>query len=410
MNQILTQQKIEILDRKYEFLTNTSPKTFAFDLVNFVKFLNEDEVIKDFTEKLHCEFKNNIEPYLLKSRERTKEFNTLLNNSNLALEEKSKCEKFFDANHRIVENALNSRNLKDRFEDNLQTNFSERLVINSEIREITNNLNNFVLREMFEADLFGQLWLTSPGRALDDLELLSFYIHSEFKPKNFDWRYENDLENSISDRINKEYLPNLFIPEQSENIVRLIKEKVKRVYETIRQEIGSMRLRLTVLDRYKVRSQSYNKDYLRNLSKEMKRKSEELLSKDLALYLFDQGFPVWYRVKRGQHEYDFLHPDLHNPLLVEVKVCKKSDRKYILQGLKQIHSYLSSCESEFQISEGYYIIFRLGGAIYEIPRKITTNRFIIYPIIIDLGESLDSGSKQVKPIEISLEDIKRELG
>jgi hypothetical protein len=91
--------------------------------------------------------------------------------------------------------------------------------------------------------------------------------------------------------------------------------------------------------------------------------------------------------------------------LIEVKVCKKSDRRYILQGLKQIHAYLSSCESEFQISEGYYVIFRLGGAVYELPHKILTNRFTIYPIIMDLGESLDSGSKQVPPIQISLEEI-----
>ena len=334
MNQFLAQQKIELLDRKYEFLMKCSSKTFPFDLINFVKFINEDEIIKGFTEKLYYEFKKKKELYLLRSIERNEELKKNLDNSNLNSTKKSRYEQIFDANHRIVENTLNSRDLEQRLKNNLQTNFSSKFLVDSEDGEITNDLNYCASKEVFEANLFRKLWITSPGRALDDLELLGFYIHSEYKPKNFDWKLEDDIENSISDKLNKEYLSNFFISEQSENVVKLIKEKVKRVYETIRQEIGSTRLRLTVLDRYKVRNQSYNKDYLRNLSKGIKRKSEELLSKDLALYLFDQGFPVWYRVKRGQHEYDFIHPDAKNPLLIEVKVCKKSDRRYILLRIK----------------------------------------------------------------------------
>lgn len=440
MNQFTAQQKIELLDRKYEFLMETALNSFIFDLEQFVDFIKEDEVIKESANKFLFRFEEKLTFYKEKFVENIQWIDSKAKEISIELRERTFnvgnlisdmvqnfsanrifSAKRFDDETEIIQWLVDFRQDVYKFRENNPNKFSEEFY-----KEFNMEIEDKIEEHNYTWQLWKRICMTSAGLALKDLERI---IERVF-PKPFLNRESRALVSSEGNNGEIPYsvfaygleripemmsdydsLQNFFYTNsQSESLITLTKTKITRVYEAIRQEIGSIRLRLTVLDRYKVRSQSYNKDYLRNLSNGIKRKSEELLSKDLALYLFDQGFPVWYRVKRGQHEYDFIHPDAKNPLLIEVKVCKKSDRRYILQGLKQIHAYLSSCESEFQISEGYYVVFRLGGTIYELPPKFSTNRFTIYPIIIDLGESLDSGSKQVAPTQISLEEIEKELG
>ncbi|HXQ39257.1 MAG TPA: hypothetical protein VN843_34980, partial [Anaerolineales bacterium] len=93
---------------------------------------------------------------------------------------------------------------------------------------------------------------------------------------------------------------------------------------------------------------------------------------------------------------------------------KDSDAKAdVIAGISQLHAYLSTYEAHKQITNAYYIVFRLGGPDYELPRLLQTNRFTIYPMLIDLGVSEESGRRQPQSIIISeselLEGIKNEL-
>src|SRR5437763_11867403 len=52
MNQYIAENIITTLDRKYEFVINSPVETFMLDLKGFIEFINEDELISDFTNKL----------------------------------------------------------------------------------------------------------------------------------------------------------------------------------------------------------------------------------------------------------------------------------------------------------------------------------------------------------------------
>lgn len=154
----------------------------------------------------------------------------------------------------------------------------------------------------------------------------------------------------------------------------------------------------------------YNQEYLRKQVLPSKgkfvRNREDILTRDLALYLCDHGVTVLYKIKLGKHEVDLLELDAKHPMFIEAKAyIKETPKGDLVSGIGQLHAYLSSYEAHRNISEAFYVIFRLSGPIYEFPRSIRTNRFTIYPVLIDLGLSSESGRRQPKPVIISEEEV-----
>jgi hypothetical protein len=172
------------------------------------------------------------------------------------------------------------------------------------------------------------------------------------------------------------------------------------------------------LDRYRIRCQWYNHDELRNRVIDAEgnfvRNREDILTRDLSLYLYDQGVTAIYRPRFGKHEFDLLELDSLEPMFLEAKAYKDSDANAdVIAGISQLHAYLSTYEAHKQITYAYYIVYRLGGPNYEFPRQIQTNRFTIFPMSIDLRVSEQSGRRQPHPIVISeielMEGINKEL-
>src|SRR5262245_60336283 len=52
MSQLIVGQALELLDRKYQFVIESPVESFMLDLQQFIKFLTEDELVKDFTGKI----------------------------------------------------------------------------------------------------------------------------------------------------------------------------------------------------------------------------------------------------------------------------------------------------------------------------------------------------------------------
>jgi hypothetical protein len=52
MSQLIVGQALELLDRKYQFVVESPVESFMLDLQQFIKFLTEDELVKDFTGKI----------------------------------------------------------------------------------------------------------------------------------------------------------------------------------------------------------------------------------------------------------------------------------------------------------------------------------------------------------------------
>lgn len=171
-----------------------------------------------------------------------------------------------------------------------------------------------------------------------------------------------------------------------------------RVYERIRADLGTHLAHYELIQRYKARCMVYDRERVTARANATEGNQEDVLTQDLALYLFDNGVSTYYRTMQGVHEYDLIAPTI----AVEAKIYRDNkQRSYLKKGILQFHAYANSLETDTdKVRELYYVVFRLGGPLYDWPEKIEMNRWTIYPILIDLGLSQDSGSRQrdVKPI------------
>jgi hypothetical protein len=252
--------------------------------------------------------------------------------------------------------------------------------------------------------------LTDSGE-LDKLDKLNQVFGQTMEDRKYLW-ITDATYGVISQYSN--YHPSNLTSEQLEKIFDSLKHQLKRVYEAVRQEIGTTRLLLQILDRYRMRCHWYDQESVRSLvlnqAGEFISNREDRLTRHLALYVFDLGITVIYRARFGKHEVDLLELDAEQPMFIEVKAYKDSSSKAdLVSGVSQLHGYLSSLDAHKNISEAYYVMYRIGGPIYELPRRISTSRFTIYPILVDLGLSSESGRNQPKPILISEEEIMNEI-
>ena len=182
-----------------------------------------------------------------------------------------------------------------------------------------------------------------------------------------------------------------------------------RIHTELRIRIGTTLSHQALVARFKARCAWYDRDRLRALvtrttgkakKVQLIREKENALVEELARYLFDNGIWALLRTRISAHEFDLVSP-FARPLLVEGKAYTKAARKEIVKGIGQLHAYMVKIEgTPLHVSEAYYVIFRLGGPLYDLPRTITTNRFSIWTHTIDLGLAAESGRKQPKPIVI----------
>ncbi|HKR10934.1 MAG TPA: hypothetical protein VJT15_02660 [Pyrinomonadaceae bacterium] len=462
MNHYIAETIIATLDRKYDFVVQSPLETFLLDLKNFIEFINEDELVSTFTSKIvnalnvrGARYKEQLE----KEKALAIELKDALIKAHPEIDDSDRVkegigdmsyEYSLAAFNRIVSESYRSGTPLEH--DRLDDDSDEALLIkilvgklsqvdeierkgdpavDSELRIKVNNLD--------AAHKFTHLeWInycrTSP--AVEWLTLMEIVRRINPEPKDSGRWQELSIEEignaAIREWIEEkpyewvrdlaygpitkfaDYKPANLSDVGIQKKIEDLKKSLKRVYEAVRQEVGTTGLRLDLLNRYKIRCQWYNHEFLRNSilksDGEFIRNREDVLTRDLSLYLFDQGVTSIYRPQLGRHEYDLLELDVRQPMFIEAKAYKQSSAKAeLVSGVSQLHSYLSSLEAHKDISEAFYVIYRLGGPIYEFPQQISTSRFTIYPIIVDLGLSDESGRNQPKPILLSEEEIMGEV-
>ena len=198
------------------------------------------------------------------------------------------------------------------------------------------------------------------------------------------------------------------------DLIVFAKLQLRRFYEGLRASIGSQLAFQRIIELYKIRSEEYERIDLLNLieehiesqTRENKRlQLEDLLTRQLALYLYDNGYPVHYRLRAGGQEPDLLSKEgVPENVVVEAKVVGQNRGEgWIIEGIRALHSYLEKCYSEYDVTLGYLIIFRVGEEelfSFE-PQTWQIGHFQIIPKLINLGGT----SKQANPILIRQEDI-----
>jgi hypothetical protein len=345
MSQIVSETTVSILDRKYEFVTNTPTDSFMLDLHEFIVFLNTDELVKDFTAKVKEHFRVRGEAYLRRlagEKQEAIEIKDLMIGEYPELDDSSAekstgfeaidaWENTFAYFNKVANEsyrrgyALERDMLDDNSDVKILIDFLSNKIALFERRddhgkkpqqadkEITNRLQALDSIHQHSHREWVNYARVSAGNALAELEGIIKRINPE--PKNqSEWHSLDKLEklNRAVAHIFEErpyewitdatygvvskwsnYRPANIPPDQLEKVFASLKQQLKRVYEAVRQEIGTTRLLLLVLDRYRMRCHWYNHDHLRalvlNESGEFVRNREEVLTRDLALYIFDLG-------------------------------------------------------------------------------------------------------------------------
>ncbi|OPA25189.1 hypothetical protein BHL53_10710 [Bacillus cereus] len=199
-------------------------------------------------------------------------------------------------------------------------------------------------------------------------------------------------------------------------LVNTVHLHLERVHSGLLNGIAQNLLHEQVVSKYKTRCMWYDKVRTRSLLLDedgnLIREKENTLVKEMARYLFDNGYPVLFHIRTENLETDLMDPSQKYPLLIEGKAYSSNSAKSdLIQGIAQLHAYMNTFETtHYYIPEAYFVVFRISGPVYDFPKEILTNRYRIIPVIIDLGDSSVSGSRQQnQPIFIKHEDIIHEI-
>ncbi len=408
---------VNLLDRKFELLGKLPPKHFLVELGNFVHFILVDEVLS---------------VYVLRFLNRLKRQQQEYNQAKVRL-----VDQLAGIRSRIAGafvDLVEHENIAtfDRLSDNIRREISQRETLGSDdhsIIALTNELQSILklkegdeaieqlvleLQHICDLDLhlnrrLENYILISPAAAL--LRLRDLVNQVNPRPQKYmslaerDFRQFRERLSNIT-QLGAQVEEVVYLDKEHGDLIQSCKVDLRLVYEGLRAEIGSRLVHYELLNsRYKARCMWYDRERLTSLIEQHPSNEEHALTTDLALYLFDNGVSTLYRLKRGAHEYDLVDYQTENPIFIEVKVYKssKNARRNLVRGVAQLHGYLNGCEAEgIFVEEAYYVVYRLGGPLYDLPWEIPTNRRTFYPIVVDLAPSQESGSRQPKPIKIAL--------
>lgn len=196
--------------------------------------------------------------------------------------------------------------------------------------------------------------------------------------------------------------------EQLERAAAFMKEQCERVYEEVMLRIGTRRSHQALIDRYKYRCEWHEQTSLRRMV-QASSTPEDDLARHLALWLFDQGLNPMTKMRAGNLEPDLLDPVSSMSLYVEAKQYKDAHdtRAYLIKGIGQMVDTMARLDgTPYQVREGYYVVYRRGGPRYVFPAILKCGSFTIYPMLIDIAEAQESGSRQKhKPIIISEDEL-----
>lgn len=430
---------LELLDRKFRFLMETQYTFFYLELERFVTFLAENELVRDIANKLKREVEERKATYqseLKQARERACQLKGRLQAVHPETADQegdyytfAEFDLLVSVEQPIVIPKFQEKSLRDDSEVKklIDVLCSKLATLEDQIKygkfsitidnELTNDIDELRREQEFNFKKWFNFNKTSSGRALTDLESEV----SEINPHPKDPRYFliKHFDQGLGDRTYSDTEQHKYsFNDKDKAAFSLLREKARRVYEGIRQEIGATRLRSQLLDRYATRCKLYNREAIRIKLAEMNEsapKREELehgVTQDLALYLYDQGITTAYRHRVANRELDLVDLDGKNPMVIEVKAYKRGEDKLRLRdGIYQLYDYLSFLDSHLHLNEGYYLYFRVGGPIIRFEdNPIRLGGFVIHPVLVDLGESKETGSRSKEPIIISRKLIESRYG
>ncbi|MCE9574614.1 MAG: hypothetical protein K8W52_15810 [Deltaproteobacteria bacterium] len=199
------------------------------------------------------------------------------------------------------------------------------------------------------------------------------------------------------------------------------KASAERVYIELRNRIGTTRSLISMIHRFRQRSEWYDAHELRQFVESARRNgpgsestatagspAEDLLTDRLARFLFDAGVHVVTRTVVGAG----LKPDvvtLGHHLYVEAKRIESNDKSYLRRGTNQIWGTVRDLIGEpYAVREICYLIFQTDGPTYTFPEMVKepNSGLRMFPIVVDLRPMGQRGSRsKTKTVAITEADL-----
>jgi len=268
-------------------------------------------------------------------------------------------------------------------------------------------------------------WMSSGIHALKQLGIAVEIMDGEIfiDPKNYEPRIRSlmpwmvlmvmyapsaDLKNEFKERLKQSDTAN---KDFEEGLEPLIRSYSHRVFAELLFLANSRLAHQVLIERYKMRCENYDwkgiaemiKGYVKQVDSQAEEEGkqkryhfEDLLTLHLARYLHDNGYAVHYTPRHGVHEPDLLgrlSNDLE-PVVVEAKVVgqlcgTEQGVPWIEKGLRALLAYLHKYHSDYGVTDGYLIVFRMGdekSPMYTFdPPEWIVSGFTIVPKVINVG-------------------------
>ncbi|CAM4118634.1 hypothetical protein BAAL111456_16270 [Bacillus albus] len=442
----LTEGLVSIINQKFEYLKKVSDQELFLEIIPLYNFLLSTPQVLGIIQKSNIELQNEINHFNILEKEVQQEIKKLKDIfvskypdlDDLDCETPMLPEMFmnYHFSFKRFENLLNgiwegidratpveSPSLYDN-----QSNIKKALHIleskvNQKIQELEANgqshsedVNLFFLNLKNVANRYDYAY-----KKLINYKRVSFsssmnYVERLVKEINPEPQICNTVEDLLStmslpptfedarNTVYKDWIPSI-------GLVDTVRRHLERVHAGLLNGVTQNLLHEQVISKYKTRCMWYDKARTRSLlldkDGELIRGKEDTLVKEMARYLFDNGYPVLFHVQTENLETDLMDPSQKYPLLIEGKAYSSSVKSDLLRGIAQLHAYMNNFETtHYYIPDAYFVVFRISGPVYDFPKEILTNRYRIIPVIIDLGDSSVSGSRQQnQPIIIKYEDI-----
>ncbi|HVY78532.1 MAG TPA: hypothetical protein VG898_08515 [Solirubrobacterales bacterium] len=197
--------------------------------------------------------------------------------------------------------------------------------------------------------------------------------------------------------------------EQLDELVETLRGLVDRLHHGLSQKVSRHRTRQHLLRRFKARCEAFDAADLRETA-QAATQPELPLAQEAARFFFDQGLnPLTETSISGGLRPDILDPFATDSVYVEAKQVGDDSNAAadIVGGARQLYNTLRRMKGEpFNISEAFLLVFRRGGPDVELPASYRVEDWTIFPLLIDIAPSSQSGSRQRRrPISLSVEDL-----
>jgi hypothetical protein len=165
-----------------------------------------------------------------------------------------------------------------------------------------------------------------------------------------------------------------------------------------------------LIERFKLRSQRYGADALRAALQRMGSgaRREDFLALRCAEYLFDEGLNPLFNAQIVRLRPDLFDSSLPHTLYVEAKQYSegKGLRAKLRKACWQIWSTWSELEGQSHLTEGFLLVFRLGGPLVTFDTSVRFENRTLYPVLVDLAPNPSRGhAEKIRPIHIGAAEM-----